>query len=280
MKKISIIFGLIFLQQFIISAQDLLVTVDGDTLNCKITKIKDNYLYFTFTHQNEVRNTLLPQEQVRYYQYNYYNTFSIQPNQIVGYKPEFSHWRIAVNGGWSYRLSPVANGLTPAQKDHIKKLKSGFSFNCDVTYYITEMLGIGAEYDLFKTSYSSSLGKDDISISFFGPTFSMRFFNQSKTNYWLMNYTLGYMGYKDKGENALLSGTLKGGTLGLGLGIGYDFVISKNWSAGIQLSLLAGSLSEYELIGNNGAIQTIKLEKDEYEGLARMNISVGLRCNL
>jgi len=61
--------------------------------------------------------------------------------------------------------------------------------------------------------------------------------------------------------------------------IGYDIAFSKNWSAGIQFSLLAGVISEFDET-RNGITQTLILEKDQYEGLHRLNISIGLRYNL
>ena len=163
MRKIFVFFAIAILHQFAASAQDLLVTVEGDSLNCKITKIKGDYIYFTFSHQGEIRNTLLSQSQVKKYQYNFHATSDIQPHQITGYKPEFPHWRLAVNGGWSYRLAPIADGFTSVEKEYLKGLKSGFAFSCDATYFFGEMFGVGMKYDLFKSSNSSSLGSDNIS---------------------------------------------------------------------------------------------------------------------
>ena len=33
-------------------AQDLIVTIDNDSINCKITKIKPDFIYFTFKYKN------------------------------------------------------------------------------------------------------------------------------------------------------------------------------------------------------------------------------------
>ena len=279
MKKVWIILMVAMLQQFAVVAQDLLVASDGDSLNCKITKIQGDYVYFTFSYQNEVRNTLLPVSQVVSYQYNFFNTSLVQPHQIVGNRPEFPHWRLAGNIGWSYRTAPLADGLNSAQKEYLKKLKNGFNVSLDASYFFSEMFGAGFKYDLFKSSNTSSVGEDNISISFVGPAFAMRFFNQTKTNCWFMNYGIGYMGLKDKGKESGQPVTAKGSTVGLVMDIGYDIAFSKNWSAGIQLSLLSGILTELN-VTQNGYTQKVKLEKGQYEGLGRLNISIGLRCNL
>lgn len=279
MKKIWIILAIVILHQIAVSAQDLLVTTQGDSLNCKITKVKDDYVYFTFSHQNEVRNTLLPKIQVKYYQYNYYGTSDVQLHQIAGYKPEFQHWRLAFNAGWSRRLASLPDGLNSQQTEYLKKLKNGFNISADASYFFTEMLGAGLKYDLFKASNTSSFGEDNIAITFVGPAFTLRLLNQSKTSSWYMNYALGFMGFKDRGKESGQPVTIKGSTLGFTMDIGYDIAISKNWAAGIQLSLLSGILTEYDKT-ENGITQKVKLAKEQYEGLGRLNISIGLRCNL
>ncbi len=279
MKKLFIFLLIAFFQQITTFGQDLLVTEKGDSLNCKITKIKNDYVYFTFSHEGEVRNTLLLKTQVKYYQYNYYVKPEVLPHQMTSYKPEYPHWRLAFNGGWSYRLASLPDGLSSAEKEYLKKLKSGFSISCDVTYFFMEALGVGLKYDLYKSSNSLSGLSDNISIPFIGPAFATRVFNQDKTNYWFFNLAFGYMGFKDKGTASGQSGTIKGGTAGVAMDIGYDFAISKNWAAGVQVSLLSGMITELDYT-INGTTQKKKLEKDQYEGLGRMNISVGLRCNL
>ena len=40
-------------------AQDLIVTQEGDTINAKITKVKLEMIYFTFKHDEEIRNTMI-----------------------------------------------------------------------------------------------------------------------------------------------------------------------------------------------------------------------------
>jgi len=279
MKKIWMILVMAGMYQVTALAQDLVVTSDGDSLNCKITQIKGDYVYFTFKYQNEIRNTLLPVTKVKFYQYNYYAVPDVLPFQIVGYQPEFPHWRLAFNVGWSYRTPRIADGLDPVVREHIRKLKTGFAITLDASYFFTEMFGAGFKYDMFKSSNSTPILDGNINLNFIGPAFAMRFYNHTKTNCWFMDYGIGYMGYR---ENMSVPGTtisMKGNTAGFVMDIGYDFALSKNWSAGIQLSLLSGMLSEMD-ITTNGVTEKVTLEKGQFEGLHRLNISVGLRCNL
>jgi outer membrane protein W len=273
------------IQQFVVSAQDLLVTSDGDSVNCKITQIKGEYIYFTFKSQKEVRNTFLPVGQIKSYQYGFYNPSSVKsqkPQMTIDFKPKYTHWRVAANGGWSYRTAPIDKDVNSITKEYLKNLRTGLSIGLDASYFFNKMFGVGLKYDLFKTSnsFETPIGKaeDNISIHYVAPAFAMRLYSKSNANCWFMSAGIGYMGYIDEGKSPGQSVTIKGSTVGLSMDVGYDFAISNNWSAGVQLSLLSGVLYEMEET-INGVTEKKELEEGNYEGLQRLNISIGIRYN-
>lgn len=289
MKNIFIIAFLIFMANSIYS-QDLIVTNKGDSINCKITKVKTNNIYFTFKHKDEIRSTLLPIKDVKIHQLDYYQTSEVPKEKAVGYE-NYQHFRIATNGGYSYETAKVARSVPSDFKDYVEDLKSGYHFEGDLTYYFTEPLGFGIKYYLFKSSNSLDniyledingnrrYGKmsDDLTISFIGPTFSTRFLNHDKSNAFLMNFSLGYMGYSND-KVVIDAYKITGNTTGLSFDIGYDIGVSKNLSLGFQIAFISGTLVEYDW--NDGTnTETIKLKKGEYESLNRIDLSVGLRFN-
>lgn len=287
MRNILIIAFLIFIANTIYS-QDLIVTNDGDSINCKITKVKTDNIYFTFKHKDEIRSTLLPKSSVKTYQFQYYQTSEVPKEKVVGYE-NYQHFRLAVNGGYSYQTAKIAESVPSDFKDYIKELKSGYHFGGDLTYYFTEPLGFGIKYYLFKSSNSldniyvedingnRTYGKmsDDLNISFIGPIFSTRLLSHDKKNAFLMNLSLGYMGYSN--DKVIIDKyKMTGSTMGLSFDVGYDIGLSENLSLGFQISFLTGTLFEYDW--NDGTkTETIKLEKGEYESLNRIDFSVGLR---
>lgn len=287
MRNILIIALLILIANTIYS-QDLIVTNDGDSINCKITKVKTDNIYFTFKHKDEIRSTLLPKSSVKTHQFQYYQTSEVPKEKVVGYE-NYQHFRLAVNGGYSYQTAKVAENVPSDFKDYIKELKSGYHFGGDLTYYFTEPLGFGIKYYLFKSSNSldniyvedingnRTYGKmsDDLTISFIGPTFSTRLLSHDKKNAFLMNLSLGYMGYSN--DKVIIDKyKMTGSTMGLSFDVGYDIGLSENLSLGFQISFLTGTLFEYDW--NDGTkTETIKLEKGEYESLNRIDFSVGLR---
>jgi hypothetical protein len=119
---------------------------------------------------------------------------------------------------------------------------------------------------------------DNITINFIGPLMGIRLLNRNKKNCLLLNLGIGYLSYKDKAV-LIYNYTINGSTLGLCWDIGYDIGIYKNLIIGFQLSYMNGTLTQYKL---SDGIHTdnIKLEKDNYESLARIDLTIGIRFNI
>jgi len=287
MKNIFIIALLVFISNSIYS-QDLIVTNEGDSINCKITKVKADNIYFTFKYKGEIRSTLLPMTGVKIHQFDYYQNSEVPEGKVLGYE-NYQHFRLAVIGGYSYLTAKVGESVPGDFKDYIKELKSGYHLGGDLTYFFTEPLGFGIKYYLFKSSNSldniyredsdgnRTYGKmsDDLTISFIGPTFSTRLLNHNKNKAFIMNVSLGYMGYSND-KIIIDKYKMTGSTVGLSFDIGYDFALSENLSLGFHISSLTGTLFEY-VWNDGGRTETIKLEKGEYESLNRIDFSIGLR---
>ena len=287
LKRITIVYALLF-SVISVSAQDLIVTNTGDSLNCKITAVKSDYVYFTFVQNKEVRNTLLSRNQVAVFQYNFYPQ-EVVPAKNVAETDIYPHLRLAANGGWSKMTAKLSDDIPAQLKTYNKSLMTGYHFAADAEYYFMEQIGIGAEYcsfhsrnDMNNVSFINRNGtighgtmSDDITIRFIAPVLSTRFLDIKKKNAFLFNLGIGYLGYTD---NAELGDAyeIKGNTLGLCWGIGYDFKISENGALGIQFSYLKGTLNEYK-IADKTKTETVKLDDKNRINLNRIDLSVGFR---
>lgn len=273
---------------FSINGQDLIVTHQGDSLNCKIMKIKSENIYFTFKYQDEIRNTLLPFSQVKHHQYNYYKVADVEVSQEKYKKTELP-FRIAINGGWSHRFGKIPNDFNSEMRQYLKELKSGGNYGIDISYYITDTQGFGFKYSKYrsKNSHNDIMANDgsgythisdDISINFIGTFWATRFFDFNRKNCFIFDLGLGYIGYKN--DAFIFSDlTMKGSTLGMAMNAGYDIALTQKLAVGAQISLLLGTLSEYK-VSNGINTERIQLEKDKYESLSRIDISVGLRYRI
>lgn len=286
MKNVLITICLVILAASAI-AQDLIVTNEGDSINCKITKVKTDHIYFTFKYQDEIRSTLLQMTDVKIHQFDFYQTSEVPEGKVIGHQ-DFQHWRIAVNGGYSYHTARIAKNTPSDFTSYAKKLKSGYVLGGDASYFISEYWGLGVKASMLKSSNSldnvyveDMLGhrrygkmSDDITVTFIGPTFSSRYFDKEKKDAVYALLSIGYLGYKN---NCVLIDKyqLTGSTLGTTLDIGYDIGLNEKLALGFQFSFLTGYLLEYNLKeGTN--VQKIKLE-DQAHSLNRIEFSVGLR---
>lgn len=288
--KNSLFFLTLLFSCFSVLSQDLIVTTDNDSINCKITKVKPDNIYFTFKQGNEYNSTLIPVSKVKSHRFEYFQQNIVPEEKLIGYQ-NFPHLRLGVSGGFSYITAKVGESVPTDFVDYIKELKSGKNFGGDLTYYFAEQFGFGMKYYLFKSSNSIDniyvddnegnrrYGKmsDKITTSFIGPAFSIRLFNRDKSNAFLMNLSIGYMGYSN---NKVIIDNYKmtANTFGSSLDIGYDLGLTENLSLAFQISLLAGTLIEYEWEDGTSK-ETIKLEKGDYESLNRVDLSIGLRFN-
>lgn len=127
-----------FLFSLSLQAQDLIVPNKGNSVNCKITNIKDNIIYFTFMHKEGARSTLMSLDEEKYHQYNYYQISEL-PAEIVLPKRRYAHFRIAINGGFTYRLAPIANNLSYEMKQYLRKLKIGYHYGTDVSFSLASI---------------------------------------------------------------------------------------------------------------------------------------------
>ncbi|HAN79564.1 MAG TPA: hypothetical protein DCQ31_18280 [Bacteroidales bacterium] len=287
MKKIFI-FALLAVIANSIVAQDLIITSEGDSINCKITKVKNDFVYFTFKHNDQIRSTLLPKINVKAHIFNYYQTGEVPKEKVIGFE-NYKHFRFAVNGGYSYLTAKVAESVPADFKNYVNDLKSGYNFGSDLTYYFTEPLGVGVKYYVLKSSNSLddiylqynngnvAYGKmsDDLTISFIGPMFSTRLLNKNKSNAFIMNLSLGYIDYSNN-KTLIDKYKMSSGTMGLSYDIGYDIGLTENLLLGFQISFITATLTEYDWFDGT-TTETIKLEKGQFESLNRIDFSIGIR---
>ncbi len=286
MKKLIIIILLIIVMLPGI-AQDLIVTNEADSINCKITKIEDENIYFTFKYENEFRNTLIPKSKVKTYKTNYYKV-AIPETKLLNYS-RYPKLRISADAGLTFLTAKVSDEIPSDLSSHYEGLKSGQQFSGDLIYYFSEYTGIGFRFSQFSTKNttdnvyiiyedgSTKSGKliDDIHVNYYSLIYSYRFFSQNNPASTLLNFTLGYQEYIN---NATIVDeyNIKGETLGLGMEIGFDINMSKNVLLGFKLGYTMGAIKEVEMSGNTGT-KTITMEEGEYEGLSRVDFSIGLR---
>ncbi|MDQ8004981.1 MAG: hypothetical protein REI64_09305 [Pedobacter sp.] len=196
-------------------------------------------------------------------------------------KLEGGKFRIALNGGFSRLLAKTAESVGAENKDYVSALKSGINYGVDGAYFVSNIIGVGLKFNQFRSSHEGLLTvgpgananiKTDQVHTFIGPTFGTKFGSADNKHLFVFTSALGYMGFWS--HNGFVKTT--GDTVGSALDLGYDYNITKQFAIGTQISFVGGTLSNITYTSANGSVNE-KLDKNNRESMARMDISFGAR---
>ena len=258
------------------TAQDLIVTTDGDSLNCKITKQQDGFVHFRYLKEGQSKVTLLPVKKINSIIQAYYPIPVTEKRTSVHHSQDYSKWQYGVRAGYAYRTAKVSDQLNDEYQDYIKKLKSGFIVGGDIHHYISESLGFGLKYTLNKHKKDEGGDfNDNITMHYIAASFLNRFILANQDNYLLLGANLGYQSYKDKTVVLGYDVTVAGHRAGFGLDAKFGHKISPGAAILFGLSFTGATLTRIKA-GSGSQKQTIKLPKDQNESLTRLELTPGL----
>lgn len=218
------------------------------------------------------------------------SSFGQTSQEVVAAGKEF---RIALQGGYGYRIAPISNDTPPILKSYAENLKSGYSVGLDAAYFLKPSWGLGLKYNRFGSEASmtnmaithqdgsSAYGSisDNISISFFGPSYVSKYTLINPRHIFFGGMSLGYLGYQDNAVLINRSFQIKGATFGAAFDAGYDYHVSRYLTIGAQASLIGGTLSRITM--QEGTVKTsMDLDEQNKDNLARLDISAGVRFKI
>jgi len=258
------------------SAQDLIVTNEGDSLNCKITKQEKGFVFFAYRQADQIKRTMLPTNKVSSIQKGYYSEEIIVP-LVYAKAKGYDQWRYGLQAGYSYRVAKVSDQLPSQYRDYIKKLKSGYVIGGDIHYFTSEILGFGLKYNFNKAKNNLDTDlKDDITLHYIGASLLNRLILTNPKNSILFGVNLGYQSYRDK--SVILSENLDitGKNLGAGLELGFDHKISPACALNLGVAVQVATLNKIT-VDDGFMKETIELEKENLESLTRIEFTIGLK---
>ncbi len=293
----SAFFSFLLCAPIVAQGQDLIVTNTGDSLNVFITKEKNDYVYFIVESEGtgERVNSLMATSDIKSMVRDHYLTPVV--SKEVAQAHDRSGLRVGVQGGYSRRMASSPDGLNDEGRAYYNELKNGYTYSGDFTYYFNERSGIGVSANMYRSkagatvmieeenssgqpSYHSAQINDDVSILYIGPFYSMRFYNWNYENFGWMRFGVGYNRYKNNFQlfdELIFPFTMTSETFGISIEFGYDLRVSENIALGFGIGINSGVLTEVVYDYPDGSSETIKLESDEYEGLGRIDFTIGLR---
>ena len=160
MKKL-IIYLLMFIPLQILTGQDKIITIQQDTINCKIISISNNNILYEQKENGLLIGKFIPTDQVLEFLRSSSGILG-NPYRKAGQKtkPELP-WMISINPGRSIMLASTTDeenllirlgAHRSKTNDYYKQLKNGWNISGDIYYLTSDNFGVGVKYSLFANS--------------------------------------------------------------------------------------------------------------------------------
>lgn len=279
-----------------VKAQDRIITLQNDTINCKISKVNSSNIFFTIITGNVLTKGKIERERVL----SYYSGNTAVENDLGFSIPEPSRWRLGLSGGSNYLTASSSKAETALIQQGIKKsdaesyyknLKPGISGGADLHYMVTKMYGIGLIYKFYQNNseIESFFDPQDganlifgqmnekIYVNYAGLSFYSEQFMKANPRLKLSSYySMGMAFYRNEAIVVNSPFLLTGKSFATNLDLGLEYFVFPRISAGINVSYFLSSLKKITL--NDGNSTTVQeLEKENYENISRLDLSVGIR---
>lgn len=194
---------------------------------------------------------------------------------------------VSANFNYAYRLAKIDKSYSDIQRQYLKNLKTGLSYDISAYYMVSDFIGVGLKFNSYNSSEriddadiiapngDSGFGSiaDDVTISFYGVGAIYNLLERGSKHVVNMEVALGYMGYKNDAY-ALGDYKFKGSTFGASLSVSYQYMAFENFSIGPKLGLVGGALRKVDLTGPDGYNETIKLNSENAESLSRLDMGI------
>jgi hypothetical protein len=158
-----------------LQAQDLLVTVRYDTLNCDITSFREDVYSITFMLGDSAMTGKIHKDSVLYIHRNMFR--ALDDNRL---RPWYPVTEFGIDAGMAHQV-----GYLRKEAEMRSTARTGIYGCADLTYYMTKTVGYGLKY-----SFRSVLG-GDIKYQHIGPMMMFRFWNSSRHNYAFLGFSAG-----------------------------------------------------------------------------------------
>jgi hypothetical protein len=144
------------------NAQDRIISINHDTINCSIVSVSNELiLYIQINKDGSVSGNFIPLSKVATYSRSHKPGKNLKFHKPEISKPGDSYLNLIclkLNAGISTMPNFIDNllYLSPGP-DFYNKLKSGFHLNVDAHYMFKNYFGLGLDYSFFKTSANGGI---------------------------------------------------------------------------------------------------------------------------
>jgi hypothetical protein len=276
-------------------SQDKIITGNNDTIDCRIIKLSKKSIFFEVKTKGVKSDGSLPLSNVKNYSFGEKMT-SLPDGEAQ--KDSFERFRVGFSGGSGYLLSSskkaesemTGMGFEAGKvKSYYRDLKTGIYADADLTFLFSPKYGAGLRYKFFGTSASTdgyvdpqdgvnlyyTRFSEHIYVNYFsGAFYYQEYFGSRKSFRLNTGISMGLVKYRDE-VIYLYNYLTTGNSIGMDVDLGLEYLLSNSLSIRADLSEFASSITKMK-VTDGVSTRIVKLDKDNYENLSRLNFSVGL----
>jgi hypothetical protein len=295
-KSVILVVFIFFLFQNEMNAQDKIITNSSDTISCKISRVTGKTIFFK-------RNSLASVEKI---QRGDVKTWIINETRIREANKIFEEyqngsWRFSFDGGVGHRIAStkeskqnfINQGFPANQADsYFKQIKTGVKASAQVHYMLGQKFGLGIDYQFHHSqanitgafdpgdTYTLLYGKlsDDVFTNYTGISlYYQEWLNPKYKLYYQIS--MGLSMFREENLTLYTPALITGKAFGGNTEIGFEYFLKKNVAVAVNACLFQSTMSKIKV--NNGfRTEEYKLEKEQREGLSRIDLGLGLKFYL
>jgi len=264
MRKLGI-FVVILMVALSASAQDLIVTVNKDTIPCHIIKMDSISVEYQLIKNGIREKNTLPRRYVADFRIAEKNQDDANPANVMLPVQAFSRFRWSFSLGYANRLGKdVSSGNMQFDRLY-NNLRDCFSWGTEIQYYFNSGNGIAlnvhgvhssaSAQNLYVPEYGqASKCRVAQQIIFVGPAWATRF--EADRFVFSGFIALGPIFYAESLMPDHYQAKMTTVSFGLSYGIGGEYKLSPDWAIGLKSGYTMGAASEFQING-----RTIKTEE-------------------
>ena len=202
----------------------------------------------------------------------------------------YQNFRFSFSAGLSRRIARTSDVVPLDLRNFVNSMKTGYTLNGDVAAYFDNNHGVGFVYNYLNrvnginvlwsddgNVYIPSYMENQISISYVGPFYSNKMMTK-KHNIVFYDFGVGLSFFEDNLDvsNTIYSRNFyaEGNCISIYYNLGFDVLVSNNFTVGASASAITGVISKIKYI-DNGVTYMIELPRDQRENITRLNFLMG-----
>ena len=263
---------------FVTNAQDKIITIENDTIQCKITRVTDSFIHY----ETDTQRSRIPMSEV-----STYEKVEIQEEEkqetpveleerfpqedVIAYKlADSKKFRAGVSGGYTYQYA----GYEGYPNSYAKQLRNMWNIGGEAHFFPSDEFGIGIKFNRAATETNQpTFGqlfdiREEISYTYIALSLLVQF-NTSSSDKIYLGIAGGQLSYRDEGFISGLPYRESSDTFGLAFDLNYDISLTDQFAIGLSGGVNIATLNELRV--NGALIPNTSL------GVSRVDLTVGIR---